>query len=180
MIAALESVHRLTVDDVHTMVESGVLGGEDRVELVDGILLDIRPSGAFHSAVVARLGEHFVRAATPEWWVWVQDTLYVADGFLSPDLMIVPRTATFQSHHHALLVIEVSYSTQRRDEAKVPLYAGAGVNEYWQVDVEAEEAIVHRRPEGGAYAESVRYGPGDMLAPLVDAPAVELSALLRH
>src|SRR5436190_16298378 len=162
MVAALELVHRLTVDDVHRMVETGILTGEDRVELVDGILLDIRPCGPFHSGVVARLNEHFARAATPEWEVRVQDTLYVADGFLSPDVFIVPRTATLQNHHHALLVIEVSYSSQRRDEGKVALYAAARVAEYWQIDVIAEELIVRRQPEGDTYGECLRFGPGDV------------------
>ena len=178
MIAALESVHRLSVDDVRKMVESGVLDGEDRVELVDGILLDIQPSGPVHSGVVARLNEHFTRAATPEWEVRVQDTLFLADGFLSPDLMIVPRTATHQEHYHALLVVEVSYTSQRRDEGKARLYAEAGVDEYWQIDVLAHAAIVRTRPEGGGYGEQRRYRPGDMVAPLVDAPPVDLAALL--
>jgi Uma2 family endonuclease len=178
MSAVLEPIHRLTVDDVFKMVEAGVLTGEDRVELVDGILTDIVPPGGQHSGTVAWLNEHFTRAAGTEWEVRVQDALFVPAGFLSPDLMLVPREAARTERAVAMLVVEVSYTSRRRDEDKVPLYAAAGVPEYWRVDIETAEVVVRREPTADGYADLRRFGPGETIAPPVAAPPVDVAALL--
>lgn len=61
MEAALEPIHRLSVEDVFGMLEAGVLSGDDRLELIDGILLDVPPAGESHSSLVDWLTERFVR-----------------------------------------------------------------------------------------------------------------------
>ena len=80
----------------------------------------------------------------------------------------------------ALLVIEVSYSSRVRDAEKAAGYAAAGVQEYWIVDVDRDELIVHRSPGDGAYTSIERFRPGDVVTPLVDAPAVDVAALLAR
>ncbi len=178
MSAVLEPVHRLSVDDVFKMMEAGVLSGEDRVELVDGILTDIATPGGQHSGAVAWLNEHFTRAATSRWEVRVQDVLFVPSGFLSPDLMLVPRESARIERAFAMLVVEVSHTTRRRDEAKVALYAAARVPEYWRVDIEAAEVVVRRDPTADDYAHLRRFVPGEAITPPVDAPPVDVAALL--
>lgn len=172
-------IHLLTVEDVLAMVEAGVLTAEDRCELVDGILYDIPPPGRIHSGIVALLTERFARAATQEWQVRVQDVLFMPSGFRSPDLVVVRRTGEHALHHTALLALEVSHTTRAYDERKTPYYARAGVDEYWRVDVEAAEIVVRRGPSGDGYRELLRFGPGEPVAPLFDAPSVDVAALLR-
>jgi hypothetical protein len=81
----------------------------------------------------------------------VQDVLFVPSGFLSPDLMLVPRESARIERAFAMLVVEVSHTTRRRDEAKVALYAAARVPEYWCVDIEAAEVVVRRQPTADGY-----------------------------
>jgi hypothetical protein len=173
-------IHLLTVENVFAMVEAGVIAPEDRCELVDGILYDIAVPGPTHSGVVARLTHHFARAATDAWEVRVQDVLFVPSGFRSPDLIVVPTTAQDVTHHTALLVVEVSHTTRARDEAKVSHYARADVDEYWRVDVDAAEIVVRRGPDGEGYRELLRFGLGESVSPLFDAPPVDVAALLRR
>jgi Uma2 family endonuclease len=69
-------LHRLTYEDVMAMVEAGILHEDDRVELIDGVLVDMSPISPLHSDLVAWLMEHFVRAI-PGTRVRIQDLLRV-------------------------------------------------------------------------------------------------------
>ena len=51
--------HRISVDAFHRMGEAGILGAADRVELIDGEIIDMSPIGALHAAIVARLASYF-------------------------------------------------------------------------------------------------------------------------
>jgi Uma2 family endonuclease len=177
--AALEPIHRLTVEDVFAMLDAGVLSGDERVELIDGILLDVPPAGEPHSQAVAWLTEHFVRGIGPDLQVRVQDTLFVPRGFLSPDLIVIGRDSRRERLTTALLAIEVTRTTRGRDEGKVVDYAQAGVLEYWRIDLETAEVVVRRRPTGDAYEDLRRYTRGEALQPSFDAPALDVAAVLE-
>jgi Uma2 family endonuclease len=165
MAMAAAPIHRLTVEQVDGLVASGLL--EDRrMELVDGILFDVVAPNAAHSQIVALLTRHLVRALPDELQVLVQDALFVHDGFLSPDLFVAPFSDPPVRHREALLAIEVTHTTHRRDRQKAGEYARAGVPEYWMVDLVARELVVHRAPVDGAYAEVARHRDGT-----VDVPA---------
>lgn len=179
MLGADTDVHRLSYDDVFRMVEAGVLAEEDRVELVDGVLVDMSPPGADHSALVAWLNHRFVTQSGERREVRVQDLLIVEGGFLMPDLMVIDRPARGGGHPStALLVAEVSGTTQRHDAWKAGRYALAGVGEYWIVDVPARRLSVHRRPGPKGYGRVDTYTHGDRVATPVLAAPVDLSELL--
>lgn len=176
MEAAVGQVHRLTVEDVFAMLEADILDSDDRLELIDGILLDVNPAGEPHSAAVAWLNEHFVRAGAA-WQVRVQDTLFVPRGFRSPDLLLVARDPGRERLTSALLAVEVSRTSRARDEAKAVDHAQAGVPEYWRIDLDAAEVVVRRDPVGDAYRDVTSARRGDVLEPLCGAPAVAVAAL---
>jgi Uma2 family endonuclease len=98
--------HRLSVDDVYAMVAAGVLD-EDRIELVDGVLVDMVPIGAEHDGVVGWLSERFQRVQERTWWVRVQSTLLVEGGYVSPDLIVIEPLPRTEQPTSALLVVEV-------------------------------------------------------------------------
>lgn len=64
--------HRLTVDDYHRMAESGILGSDDRVELIAGEVIDMSPIGSLHAALVAAMSEYLGRLAAGRLTVWSQ------------------------------------------------------------------------------------------------------------
>ena len=181
MASQVAPLHRFTVDDIIAMVEAGILDERDRVELVGGVLVQMSPPGPRHASVVEWLTAHLVKASDGAFRVRVQDTFLTADdGFVAPDLMVIEPIARDRLPDTALLVTEVSYSSRVRDAEKAAGYAAAGVQEYWIVDVDRDELIVHRSPGDGAYTSIERFGPGDVVTPLVDAPAVDVAALLAR
>jgi len=179
MVPATVPVRRLSVDDVFRMVEAGVLDEDDRVELVEGVLVEMVPIGPQHDGAVAWLTRHFAAAPGDAWEVRVQSTLLVSGGYLLPDLMLVEPPPRTEQPTSALLVVETAQTSQVRDREKARDYAAAGVPDYWIVDLEARAVEVHRRPLAGGYEEVTTFADGQSVSPLAsDAPTVDVSALL--
>jgi len=179
MVPATVSVHRLSVDDVYRMVAAGVIDEDARVELVQGVLVDLVPIGPEHDGALAWLTKHFARVGSAAWEVRVQSTLLVAGGYVLPDLALVESLPRTQQPASALLVIEVAQTSQSRDRDKARDYAATDVPEYWIVDLAAREVTVHRSPLAGIYEDVVVYADGKSVRPiLVDAPPVAVSELL--
>ncbi|HEV7808619.1 MAG TPA: Uma2 family endonuclease [Solirubrobacteraceae bacterium] len=179
MATVTAPVHRLSVQDVYRMVEAGVLDEHDRVELVEGVLVDLVPIGAEHDGATAWLNDHFARVEAKPWQVRVQSVLLIAGGYLLPDLTLVAPLPRSEQPTTAHLVVEVAQTSQARDAAKARDYAGADVGEYWIVDLLNRAVIVHRHPLAGAYQELTTFADGASIKPLLaDAPAVDVSALL--
>lgn len=177
MLQTEPQIHRLSVEDVWRMGEAGVLGPEERVELIDGVLVDMMAPGPIHSTVVARLTSHFV-GGTGELEVRVQDMLIVDGGFVIPDLMVIEPPPRDRQPSAAVLVIEVSVSTQRHDRAKAARYARSGVGAYWIVEPEAGCVTVHRHARDGAFGSVVKHERGESIPTPVGAPPVDVAALL--
>jgi Uma2 family endonuclease len=150
--------HRLTVADVERMVESGILGEDAAVELLEGELVAVSPQGPAHTSAKAVLAERLRRAFAGDAYVRDQDPLHCGRFSLpEPDLAVVRgRPEDHRARHprgdEARLVIEVSRTTQRVDRAKALVYARAAVPEYWLVDVDARIVLVHREPHDDGYA----------------------------
>jgi Uma2 family endonuclease len=148
----LHEQRRITVPEFHRMVEAGVIGEDERVELLEGVLVAMPPMGGPHAWTVAELN-HILTRALPEGYR-VRPQLPVTLGQYSepqPDLAVIALPESGRPHDHpetALLVVEVSVSSLRHDrKAKAPLYARAGIPEYWIVDVEGRAVEVHLDPD---------------------------------
>ncbi|MDX6718031.1 MAG: hypothetical protein QOJ63_285 [Solirubrobacteraceae bacterium] len=179
MVPVTVPVHRLSFEDVCRMVEAGVLDEDDRVELAEGVLVDMVPVGAEHDGAVAWLTRHFARVDSERWEVRIQSVLLIAGGYLLPDLTLVAPLPRSEQPSTAHLVIEVAQSSQARDHEKARDYASADVDEYWIVDLLARTVTVHRHPLAGVYQETTTFADGASIKPLlVDAPVVDVTALL--
>ena len=170
-------VHRLSYQDVMRMVDAGVFDEDDRVELIDGVLVDMNLPGAPHSAALAWLNGHFAPCA-PQAEVRIQDVLIVEGGFFLPDLMVVEPQPRDRHPATAFLVAEIALTSQSRDRWKACRYAVASVGEYWLVDLPARTVIVHRDPSPKGYRQTDTYRDDDSIDPPVAIPAVDVSALL--
>jgi Uma2 family endonuclease len=179
MVSATVPAHRLSVEDVYRMVEAGVLTEDDRVELVEGVLVDMVPIGAEHEDALQWLIDHFTGAPGRTWKVRVQSMLLVDGGYLLPDLLVIPPPTRGTLPSTAHLVVEVSQTSQARDREKAGDYAAADVTEYWIVDLPGRSVTVHRYPLAGSYQEVTAFADGAEIKPLLsDAPAVDVTALL--
>jgi Uma2 family endonuclease len=175
------SVHRFTYEDVVAMYDAGILDDDVRRELVDGVLIDMNPPGPRHAGIVAWLAEHFMLGARRRFSVRVQDAILTSDaGWRSPDLMVVERMGRDRLPQTALLIVEIASSSRARDAEKAAVYAEAGVAEYWIVDVDRDEVLVHREPSATAFASLEHFKPGDTISPLIDLPPVDVAALLAR
>ena len=178
MASQAAPIHRFSLDDVYAMVRAGILDEADRLELVEGVLVEMNPIGPMHAGTVAWLASHLFRTTARNLEVRVQDSFLTTDGgFVQPDLMVIEPVGRERPPAAALLVVEVSDGTRARDDEKATTYAAA-VSEYWIVDVDRDELVVHRSPAAGAYASVERFVAGDTVAPLIDAAPVDVGALL--
>jgi len=177
--------HRLDVAAYYKMAEAGILGPNDRVELIDGEVFDMVPIGSAHAGKTDRLNRLFARAAADGLaHVSVQRPLRLdAHNEPEPDLMLLkPRRDDYQSRHpgaaDVLLLVEVSETSLAYDRGvKLPLYAKFGVPEVWIVDLKGAAVEVYREPQDG-YALKERVTSG-LLAPIaLPSVTIDVGALL--
>lgn len=162
------------------MVEAGILAENARVELIGGVLVEMSPIGPTHEDLVEWLIRHFVLATAGRFRVRVQSTLLTPWGFFLPDVFVLEDGPRGHLPAAALLVVEVSDTSRRHDLWKTATYAAMGVPEYWIVDVNRDEVVVHRDPRDDAYASVERFRPGDTISPLLDVSPVDVAALLAR
>ena len=173
--------HRFSAEDFHRMAEAGILGEDDRVELIRGEVVELSPIGKRHAYVLNALVD-LLAPLRGKALLSVQNPLLLSpDTEVYPDLALLqpPRTRyrdRLPEAKDALLVVEVADTSLRYDlQVKLHLYAQAGVPEVWVVDLEGKRVLVHRKPEGGGYREAEALGPGARLSfHGVEIPAEEL------
>ena len=136
------------------LVDLGIFVGE-RLELLDGVLVVREPQGSSHAAIVTQIGQVLAEAIGPGWHPRLQAPLALGEhSEPEPDVAIVTGRARDYIAAHpttAVLVIEVADSSLRLDRRfKAEVYARAGLQEYWIVNLVDGALEVHREPELGA------------------------------
>jgi Uma2 family endonuclease len=171
---------RISADRYQKMVETGVLTKYDRVELIDGDMINMAPIGPPHSAAMARLTKQFVLSVVDSAIVSPGGSIKLGDYSVpQPDLMLLKPRADFYAGQipappDVLLLVEVSESSLAFDQStKRALYARHGVGEYWIVDIPGKRVHVHREPTGDGYAEAVECSSSDVVSPRA-LPAVQV------
>lgn len=140
------------------MAERGAFGPEERLELIDGEIIEMSPIGSRHARVVDFLNDFLKSLSRTDIIVRVQNPIIASDNSEpQPDVSVVRRRDDFYRDAHptgkdVLLVIEVSDSAVAFDRfRKVPKYAAAGIPETWLIDLESEHVEVHTEPKESAY-----------------------------
>jgi Uma2 family endonuclease len=147
-----------------------------RVQLIEGDIIDMPPQKNVHAGVVGLCEKAVSKAFGEGYWVRMQLPLYLTDNSEpEPDISVVPggpRDYIETDHpRSALLVIEVSETTLRFDrKTTTRLYAGAGIEDYWIVNLIDQQVEVHRKPSRGsgepAYADIQIFNAGDSITPI--------------
>ena len=164
--------HLLTVHDFHKMGAAGILGESDRVELIEGELIDMAPIGVSHAWMVSRLTNLLVPALKGRAIVSPQNPVRLSDiSEPQPDLALLrPAKSAYRDVHPApedvLLLIEVADTSLTYDrKRKAPLYARHGLLEFWLIDVGRERIDVHRDPAPDGYRQIVQFENGGSISP---------------
>lgn len=151
------TVRAFTSDEVWEMARVGILGPDERVELLEGELVRVTPTGYAHNRVLITLTRILHERYGREWGISVQSTLGAGrDSLPEPDIAVVMDRGAWHVQRRvagcgeAILLIEVSVTSRRVDRRKAAIYAQAAAPEYWIVDVPDRMVIVHRgpRPDG--------------------------------
>ena len=173
--------HKLDVVQYHRMGEAGVFEGNERVELIEGEVVEMAPIGDRHAGTTNRLTALLVKAAGGRAVVAVGNPVRL-DRYNEPQpdfALLRPRADFYASSKPApadtLLLIEVAESSLRYDrKVKLPLYARHGVPELWIVDVEGGTVDVCREPAADGYAAVSRAGVDEVLEPAL-LPGVRIA-----
>jgi Uma2 family endonuclease len=150
------------------LVELGTFEDE-RLELLGGMLVVREPQGALHAGILGWLSSTLIPRLVDRATVRIQSPIALSDvSEPEPDVAVVPLGDYRDAHpDRALLIIEVADSSVRKDrKIKAPLYASAGVPEYWVVDLPDKSLEVHRSPSGDTYQDVTAYRRGDVVFPV--------------
>lgn len=165
---------KFSSSDVSRMVKAGILGEDERIELIDGDLIRMAAKGFRHDALKDDLARLLGRTAPDDMVVAVESTLRLAERVIvEPELFVFARSLRRAgpdgflslSGGDILLVIEIAASSLRYDKGpKAALYARHGVRECWVVDAETRVTWVHTGPQAdGTWASVAEKRPDETL-----------------
>jgi Uma2 family endonuclease len=172
---------RYTSTRFFALVGEGSFHPDDRVELLEGVIVSMAPSGPRHASAIARVAKALERVLGDRGVVRVQLPLVAEPASVpEPDVAVVPgRLADYDERHPsvALLVVEVADTSLPQDRlTKSRIYAAACIPEFWIVNLRDDVVEVSREPDaaGRLYARRSVVGRGGMVEPLAAAGAALL------
>jgi len=162
--------HLFTVDEYYRMYEAGIFSEDDRVELIDGEIIEMSPIGSHHAACVLRLNALLNRLIGSRAFVSIQSPVRLGKRMEpEPDIaLLAPRDDYYASGHpestDVLLIMEVADTSLSYDrDLKGPRYARAGIPEYWLVDLPGEAIEVYTALGKGRYQLRKRAERGEIV-----------------
>ncbi|MEI6444510.1 MAG: Uma2 family endonuclease [Nostocales cyanobacterium ELA583] len=162
---------RLNVSQYHQMSEAGILSENDKVELINGEIIEMSPIGRRHAACVDRINRLFSNILGIKVIVRVKNPIILNNlSEPEPDIALLqPRADFYESGHpqpqDIFLLIEVADSSLEYDkDVKIPLYASSGISEVWLVDIYEQVIIVYRYPSESGYSDIQTLSRGKKLS----------------
>jgi Uma2 family endonuclease len=162
-----------TVDEYYRMVDAGILSERDRVELIEGEIVEMSPIGQRHVVCVDRANHLFTSSLNRRALISVQTPLRLNKyNEPQPDIVVMKwQDDYYSSKRHTpedtLFVVEVSDTTLRYDtKIKLPLYAVTGVPELWIENLKENVLLVCRNPSGRKYNTQLTLTRADAISPL--------------
>ncbi len=162
---------RLNVSQYHQMSEAGIFSENDKVELINGEIIEMSPIGRRHAACVDRINRLFSNILGIKVIVRVQNPIILNNlSEPEPDIALLkPRADFYESGHpqpqDIFLLIEVADSSLEYDrDVKIPLYASSGISEVWLVDIYEQVIIVYRYPSENGYSDIQTLNRGEKLS----------------
>jgi len=165
---------RMTADRYFGLVDDGLLGPDDRVELLEGVVVSMSPRSALHDATVTLVAQALSTIMPAQAHARVQCALRLGPRSVpEPDVAVVSGHARDYLLAHpttALLVVEVADTSLAQDRVtKAAIYAAAGIREFWIVNLRDDLIEVYRTPDPvvPAYLSVTTARRGEKLGPIV-------------
>lgn len=160
----------LTVREYDQMIQSGVFGEDERIELIAGEIRNMSPIGSKHAACVNRLNMFLTMSLAKKAMISIQNPIKLSDlSEPQPDVALLRPRPDFYATGlpmptDVLLLIEVSDSTLDYDRIeKLPRYAQAGIPEVWLIDITNEVVEQYSRPRNNRYADATTLERGQTI-----------------
>ncbi|HWF61095.1 MAG TPA: Uma2 family endonuclease [Nitrospira sp.] len=167
---------RWTRQEYDHIAEAGLFNPDERVELLEGEIITVTPQQSRHSVCIGLIDGALRQVFGASYWIRIQLPLIIdPDSEPEPDLAVVLGSPRDYVHDHprtAILVVEVADSTIAKDRTyKSRIYARAGIQEYWIVNLAECCLEVYRDPaaapgQTSLYRSSQKLAPSDSIAPL--------------
>jgi Uma2 family endonuclease len=168
-----------TTTEYERMVQAGILGEDERLELLDGEVRAMSPIGSRHVACVNRLNTLLNLHVRGQAIVSIQNPIRLSDySEPEPDIAVLHvrddyYASALPTADDVLLIIEVADTSLEYDrEDKLPRYAAALIAEVWIIDLEHNTIERYIRPLHDRYAESATFLPGEMVATNLLTPLI--------
>jgi Uma2 family endonuclease len=148
-------MHRFTVRQYHRMIETGVLTQDDRVELLEGWIVDKMPQHPVHAGTVSILLAKLQAKLPKGWIVRVQSPITLEDSEPEPDLTVArgPEDRYLSRHptpEDIALVVEVADTSVEQDrQVKARTYAQARLPVYWIINLPEIKVEIYSQPRTG-------------------------------
>jgi Uma2 family endonuclease len=174
----MKTLAKWSIEQYHRMVDAGILQGR-AVELLAGEIVEMSPETPIHYATAKQNAKYLESLLANKAEVRFNGPITLSDSEPEPDVAIVRLPATVYREHHPgaadiFWLIEVAKTSLKTDlELKASIYATAGIQEYWIVDLTDGRVIVFRQPQAGTYVyqQSLQTGTIQPLA----FPQIEVS-----
>ena len=177
----------LTLDEYHTMGIAGVLKEDDRIELIEGEMIEMSPIGSRHMARVNRMVRLLSQRVGDQAIISVQNPIALPPhNEPQPDLALLkPRADDYEGKlpgaDDILLVIEVADTTLAYDrDAKMPIYARHGIVEAWLIDLQGQTVSIYQDPGNNGYRRLLTPARNESIAPaLLPSVTIQLADLWK-
>lgn len=153
-------IHRFSVEEYRRLGEIGVLTPDDHVELLEGWIVEKMNQRPAHGFVVGLLTQWLLSGLSAGLIGRCQLPITTDRSEPEPDLAVVRgQHADFRTRHpngnDCVLIIEVADTTVAKDRAKASIYASAGIEEYWIVNLAENQLERFTSPASSAYQQCV-------------------------
>jgi Uma2 family endonuclease len=177
------SRRRFTVEEFQRMGEAGIFAPDERVELIDGEVIQMSPIGPRHIECMFALEDYLRPLMSPDRRISIQTPIQLADAQPQPDVALLRRDlpkGQLPPASACSLVVEIADSTVRFDRTSKRLdYARAGIPEYWVLDLPAQAVVVHLEPSQDDYRRVSEHRPGtSFISPALGGRKVAAADLL--
>lgn len=174
----MKTLAKWSVEDYHRLIDAGILASR-RVELLAGEIIEMSPESPLHYSLTAEGSDYLKELLKEKAYVRQNGPITLSDSEPCPDISIVklPKQRYRDRHPNAndiFWLIEVSQSTLDYDlNEKKLVYAKAGIQEYWVIDVKAIQIHIFRQPIGGNYSFQLTVKQGTISS--ISFPNLEIS-----